>query len=206
MAEHLQRVTLAGPVGSVRLRADHVASHTLESQRLFTELDGLRHPVSPPAQARALSALLEHLSARLGAQQVRRGRLVPDHRPEHAQHWGPWQAQPVSVVGGGTDAPSWPDAPSPTWLAPSPLPLAVQGPRHGRAQPMFHGPLRLLAGPHRIEAGWWDRSDGDAVSRDYHLAHSPVAGLVWVFQSRDDRSARLAQETPPRWFLHGWLA
>lgn len=204
LSEHLQHLTLAGPVGTVRLRADLVVPQATDSGCLFSELDGLAHSVSPHAQARALNALLEHLSARLGDQQVRTGRLVPDHRPERAQRWGPWQARSAPVL--ATEPLRWSDAPAPTWLAPAPLPLALQGPRHGRLQPLYHGPLRLLAGPHRIEAGWWDRTDGAGVSRDYHLAHSPVAGLVWVFQSRDNRSALLAPETPPQWFLHGWLS
>ena len=48
----------------------------------------------------------------------------------------------------------------PTWLLASPLKLAVQ---HQRAQ--YQGPLTLLSGPQRLEAGWCEA--GDCALRDY---------------------------------------
>ena len=74
--------------------------------------------------------------------------------------------------------------------------------------------LRLLAGPHRLEAGWWSAIDdavdparpcADLALRDYFVAHNDVAGLVWVFRERLapalDGTPAVAQ--PHRWFLHG---
>ena len=59
----------------------------------------------------------------------------------------------------------------PTWLLPCPQRLAV------RDQSLqYQGPLDLLAGPQRLEAGWLD---GAPVLRDYFIARSPQAGLVW---------------------------
>ena len=78
----------------------------------------------------------------------------------------------------------------------------MQGPR-----PMYQGVLQLLTGPHRVEGGWWHRvpdaqADGGARSlqsqRDYWLALSPHAGVLWVFQTR------LADEAA--WYLHGSFA
>ena len=65
--------------------------------------------------------------------------------------------------------------------------------------------MQLLAGPHRVEGGWWDRTtvDGEErtrhVSRDYWVALSEHAGVLWIFQTRlaDDEAA---------WFLHGVFA
>jgi protein ImuB len=89
----------------------------------------------------------------------------------------------------------------------------VQGHR-----PCHHGLLRLLAGPHRFEAGWWSCADapsqgdpegpGPALAlRDYFVAHNDVAGLVWVFRERLPPAA--SEEAPgwgqPRWFLHGFF-
>ncbi len=79
-----------------------------------------------------------------------------------------------------------PDALYPTWLLEAPLPLAVL---HGT--PHYQGPLTLVAGPQRLETGWFDTP----ALRDYFIAQSPQAGLLWVFRER--LGARLA------WYLHG---
>ena len=82
-----------------------------------------------------------------------------------------------------------------------PLPLDVH-----HEKPVYRGVLELLTGPHRIEAGWWDRrgqSDGHAgigdVTRDYYVASSPEAGLLWIYRER------ILQEGD-NWFLHGVFA
>ena len=57
------------------------------------------------------------------------------------------------------------------------------------------------AGPHRIEAGWWDDLPA---ARDYYLASSPRAGLLWVYRTRSHTQAgELLHE---QWFLHGLFA
>jgi protein ImuB len=53
--------------------------------------------------------------------------------------------------------------------------------------------LQLLAGPERIESGWWDHQD---VARDYYLTCTPEGVRQWVFQ--DLRSSA--------WYLHGLWA
>jgi protein ImuB len=83
--------------------------------------------------------------------------------------------------------------------------------------------LRLLAGPHRFEAGWWLAAgeEGDDAAchgnpgnpatastglalRDYFVAHNDVAGLVWVFRERlAPHAGGPAAAAPQRWFLHG---
>ena len=60
--------------------------------------------------------------------------------------------------------------------------------------PQHHGPLSLVAGPERIESGWWD---GRPVTRDYYVARNPQGEICWVF--RDYRQQR-------RWYLHGYFA
>jgi protein ImuB len=104
---------------------------------------------------------------------------------------------------------------SPTWLLPQPLLLSLVGHR-----PHYQGPLRLLAGPQRLEAGWWvgGTTDQPLALRDYFIASSPHAGLLWIYRERLQRPA-LAQdgsdEAAPgthrmraelRWFLHGFYA
>ena len=93
------------------------------------------------------------------------------------------------------------DLPQPTFLLVPPLRLAMRG-----DLPMYQGVLQLLAGPHRVEGGWWHRVAGDGgemetrhVARDYWVALSRHAGVLWVFQTRlaNDQTA---------WFLHGTFA
>ena len=85
--------------------------------------------------------------------------------------------------------------PQPLWLLPQPQALAE---RH--QQPLLDGqPLQLLAGPERLETGWWD-DQGPAV-RDYFIAQATSGALVWVYRHRlpvDDGA--------PGWFLQGLFA
>lgn len=92
-----------------------------------------------------------------------------------------------------------PDALAPTWLLREPLPLDVQA----DGQPCHHGPLRLLAGPRRIEAGWWPEGsavESTAVARDYYIAQNPAAELLWIYR---ERATSAQHDAAPRWFLQG---
>jgi len=51
--------------------------------------------------------------------------------------------------------------------------------------------LRLVAGPERIESGWWDGAD---VRRDYYVASDSRGARFWIY--RDCVGER-------KWFLHG---
>ena len=75
----------------------------------------------------------------------------------------------------------------PTWLLAEPLKLAVH-----QQQPYYQGPLRLLAGPQRLESGWWQ---GLAL-RDYFVAQNPNATLLWIYRER------LGADNT-QWYLHG---
>jgi protein ImuB len=88
----------------------------------------------------------------------------------------------------------------PTWLLPEPLRLEVH-----RDTPQFHGPLRLLTRAHRIEAAWWDAHCDGLALRDYFIARSEQAGLVWIYC---ERPASLADggTVQARWFLQGLYA
>ena len=52
----------------------------------------------------------------------------------------------------------------------------------------------LLAGPERIESGWWDGADA---RRDYFIAVDSERRWLWIF--RDPRPSG-------GWFLQGWFA
>ncbi len=120
------------------------------------------------------TALVEHLRARLGRQAVQGLALVPEHRPELAFR----DAEP------GTASPPPPTAQRPLWLLQTPRPIDRQR-------------LRLLAGPERIESGWWDGSD---VRRDYYRAVDAADSFLWVYREAN------GGEAPERWFVHGLFA
>jgi len=61
------------------------------------------------------------------------------------------------------------------------------------ARPHHEGPLELLAGPERIESGWWDGGD---VARDYFIARMRNEALVWIYRERGGGG----------WYLHGMFA
>jgi protein ImuB len=139
--------------------------------------------------------LIERLSERLGADRVVRAAIRSDYRPEQVQTWRAATSSPDRGV------PPLPAMPQPTWLMDKPLELAF---RKGR--PVYQGALGHVAGPYRVEAGWWDREDprvvasGEACAarRDYFVMASEHGGLLWVF--KDLAPAAGGRE---RWFLHG---
>ncbi|MDT4856338.1 hypothetical protein FQZ97_907250 [compost metagenome] len=146
--------------------------------------------------------MVERLSVRLGADQV----VVPiaqaDHRPERQQRWRPalQKEKTPAPDKARKDAASQPDAIYPPWLLPEPLRLEMDGER-----PCYCGSLRKLVGPQRVEAGWWGGEDdgGQPAMRDYYVAESPEAGLVWIFR---ERPATRFSSGEVRWYLQGFYA
>lgn len=184
LAEHLAQVVLAAPVGDLRLTADGVVPL---APRSASWLPDEAHGQEP------LPRVLERLAARLGEDRVVRPLLCEDHRPEAMCHWQPAaQALPREAL-----AILPPDWPQPTLLLAQPLKLLLR-----QHRPLYQGELQLLLGPQRVEGGWWDRDEAAGqirhAVRDYWVARSPLAGVLWVFQTR------LAEE--PAWFLQGFFA
>ncbi|WP_290871069.1 DNA polymerase Y family protein [Aquabacterium sp.] len=228
LAEHLRRITLQAPVGEVGLHAADIAPLVTDNADLFIDTggssllqpDALRTPSALRQQEARLLTLLDKLAVRLGPERVQQGRLQGDHRLDHSQRWEAFSgaaaatlAAPLSRTCPGqplTTLPMGELLPAPTWLLPQPQPLSLQRDAQGRQErPVYQGTLRLLAGPHRIEAGWWDRTAPEAEAalgltdsaRDYYLASSERAGLLWVFKVR-----REPGDLRSPWFLHGFFA
>ncbi|WP_043783935.1 Y-family DNA polymerase [Rubrivivax gelatinosus] len=185
LAEHLAKVSLAAPVGDLELRADEVVPLQAASASLLPD---------PAQDGESLQLVLERIAARLGPDRVLRPVIVDDHRVEWMQMWQP-AAAPRPRKSAAIKA-----MPQPSWVLPEPLKLATRGPR-----PMYQGVLLLLTGPHRVEGGWWHRiGEGEAattanVQRDYWVALSEHAGVLWIYQERlaNDETA---------WYLHGVFA
>lgn len=183
LAEHLARVELLAPVGDLALEAIDVVPLEERSASLLPD---------EKSESESLALVLERIAARLGPERVRRPVLCEDERPEWAQHWQPApQPLPRQRI-----AP--PDVPQPTFILAEPQRLAVRDHR-----PIYQGPLMLLSGPHRVEGGWWHLGEDDAstrhVERDYWVALSQYAGVLWVYQER------LAGDATA-WYLHGSFA
>src|SRR5690606_37662760 len=177
---------LAAPGHGLRLSCDEVLALPGTSARLF--------PSASAAQEN-LARLIERLQARLGPRQVQRLALVADHRPEVAYRVEAFDAPPGPPAsaprpgprprppGPLADAPaadslpvdSLPadapvaNLPRPLWLLREPMAI---GERNNR--PWWHSALTLLAGPERIEGGWWDAS---LVQRYYFIAEDESHAL-----------------------------
>lgn len=186
LAEHLARVELLAPVGDLELLADEV--RPLEEGSASLLPDTVR-------SGEAAHLVLERLAARLGPGKVLRPVPVEDHRMEWMCRWQtadqPKLRKPV--LG--------PAMAQPTFVLPKPLKLAMRG-----ENPVYQGELTLLFGPECVEGGWWDR-DAEAgqprtVVRDYWVAWSEHAGLLWVFQDRPHGPAKGRMA----WYLHGHFA
>jgi len=193
LAEHLARLKLVAPVVAITLEAVGVEPLPLGSDSLFAED---QHPGESSHQ------FIERISARLGADRVRVAQPVADHRPHRMQQWRVANlvlAKPSPRLPQTAYAPQ---ASHPPWLLHQPLALAV----HRDGRPMYQGPLTLLAGPERIESGWWEQAHeveteavapADLTVRDYFVAQSAHAGMLWIFR------VWTAAQGAPRWFLHG---
>ena len=180
----LDKVRDVPEVDSVRLSAHRFVSSESVSGDLF---HGTRFQQSD-GRSGALAdrenglRLINMLHTRLGAQACFGLALANDHRPEKA-----WTQVPVHQR---RDR-SLPDMSDesikrPAFLLRKPYRLQTRDNR-----PWGNGALTLLAGPERIDFGWWD---GDAhVSRDYFIARHSNGALYWLYQEQQSHD----------WYLHG---
>lgn len=208
LRERLGRLPLAAPALELSLHCDTVVPGEAPNAELF--------PTRASEHA-GLTRLVERLQARLGREQVRGLQLAQDHRPERATVSQPvdptqlarqWAGRGGSVPTKARPLAAKPRADNdmvtrPVWLCPEPEPLRLQAQR-----PCLDGrPLQLLAGPERIESGWWD---GALAARDYYVAQAGDDALVWVYRSRLPVAADAvpdgAIDGASGWFLHGRFA
>ena len=170
LRERLFKLALAGPVRAIALQADDVVP--LPGRNLGLKLEEGK----PPGD---WEHLVERLRARLGAGAVHGLALAAEHRPERAAVAAEPGAPPLQLDFGDR----------PFWLLERPKPLPEIG-----SAPHHEGPLELLAGPERIESGWWD---GDDVARDYFVARARDESLLWIYREWRGQGG---------WFLHGIFA
>ena len=166
----LDRTRLHEPVCGLRLVSDELPPFTPARRDLFD---------TRPQQAVTWDALRERLRARLGEQAVQGLAMHADHRPERA--WRTSASIDASRGNRASGATLEPLPPRPTWLLTRPIPLRERV-------------ARILAGPERIESGWWDGAD---MRRDYYVIETASHQRAWAF--------RPAGEDGP-FMLQGWFA
>ena len=126
---------------------------------------------TPAEQQQDIQQLAERLQARLGRDSVAGISGVEDHRPEYS-----WRSRALYEH---TDCTAL--AHRPTWLLPKPKRCQIEN-------------YRILAGPERIESGWWDGRD---CRRDYFIVRDSHGSTLWAFQEYKPRRG---------WYLHGIFA
>jgi len=194
----LDQVQLPEPVLAMRIIARELPPFVPAGRDLFDER---------PANALPLEQLRERLRARLGDHAVHQLDSTTDPRPERAQAMacgsglcGSGFSRDALEPGLGSGDSGLAkakasrlkpllqkpvlqqaDAPRPTWLLDRPIPLRGAAPR-------------ILAGPERLETGWWD---GGEVCRDYYVVETSLGQHAWAFCAPGEQDG---------WMLHGWFA
>ncbi|CAN7748307.1 Y-family DNA polymerase [Duganella sp. LjRoot269] len=171
LKERLAKVELTSPVIALRLRALDLQAMLPPTDQLFPE---------PGGSPEDFTRLLEVLSARLGAENVLMPAQASDHRPEACNSWVPATSQ--AARGAADPEP----LARPSLLLPKPVRLLVRDNR-----PFYTSALRLIKGPERIEAGWWN---DQTVARDYYIAQGADATCYWIYLERTHEA---------QWYLHG---
>ena len=170
LRERLSKLALVEPVRSIALEAEDVVP--LPGRNLGLALEQGK----PPGE---WEHLVERLRARLGTEAVCGIASRAEHRPERAGVTADIGQKQLQLDFGER----------PFWVLDRPKPLAEIG-----AVPHHKGPLELLAGPERIESGWWD---GEDVARDYFVARTQSESLVWIYREWRGEGG---------WYLHGIFA
>ncbi len=171
--EQLTRTTLMAPVLALEVAADQLLTFVEANQSWLPDLR---------THAIGWGHLVDKLTARLGPEKVYRVHTLDAHRPERG-----WQQ--LGTAGPKTRSVSLPRKPRPLWLLNAPRALLVQD-----GTPVCQGRLYFLAGPERIESGWWD---GAPARRDYYVARNPHGETFWIYHEHRRGDA---------WYLHGIFA
>lgn len=174
LRERLGKLELVAPVIALRLEAKQLVPMLPPTQSLFPE------PGGSPAD---FYRLLELLTARLGSGNVLAPVSMHDYRPEVCNAWAPATDKSAKDDGQGEVLER------PFWLLPKPIALLMKNDR-----PFYGAPLKMIKGPERVEAGWWD---DQTAARDYFVAQAADASCYWIYLERTSAA---------RWFLHGLFA
>ena len=196
LAIRFERLALPEPVIVIRLRSGAGQALQAVAGTLFQ---------ANAQQSAPITHLLDRLSARMGDDSVHGVTTVAEHRPQYA--WSTtdtassrlppcaamqnhWHAHQSPLLLADIRRTSSLLLRRPLWMLPEPLPLTA-GPG---GKPTYHGPLKLVNGPERLETGWWD---GNGIARDYFVAINTKGVHLWIYRNRK------RHRNKPTWYLHG---
>lgn len=165
--DRLSRVELTAPVVEIGLASERLRRREQAQGHLLSEA------IRPGVESGAWPAVLDRLRARLGHDAVWWLHAPDAHRPEKASATG--DRPPIEAPTG--------NAMRPLWLYDRPRPIAAPE------------TLTFVAGPERIESGWWD---AQAIRRDYYRARDRRGRLLWIY-----RDLNTARGGDPHYHLHG---
>ncbi len=199
----------------------HGCPEQVRAGRKGVEVSPLVQPDAPdtadPEQNRAMAALIDRLTARLGETAVLRPVWRESWTPERAERLAPYASatlaasSPTPVLQGST-------RPRPILLfsPPEPIEAVAELPDGAPARFTWRRVARRVArasGPERLSPEWWRRSSPrarPAVVRDYYRLEDEDGGRYWVFREGlyDAPNPPLddgpdPQDRPPSWWMHG---
>lgn len=159
---YFAQYTVDSPIIEVSLHLKELAQTAPRARDLFQKQD-----------ATDRAQLLDRLIARLGHRAITAPCRLQDPRPEKANQ--------LKTDSQSTTLPSLP--PRPIWICQPPKPLPKDLAKAG---------YRLVAGPERLESGWWD--------------FEPACRRYWISQTSDHRVAWLYEDQHTKtWWLAGWF-
>lgn len=181
MKERLAKTELSNFVIALALEATQLRPREVPSLELFPEPGG-----NEEDQIRTIELLI----SRLGADAVKQSKPVADYRPEVANAWVSVQENLREASVAAQLPPNLDSTMRPTWLLAKPIALLIRSNR-----PWYGSALRIVAGPERVEAGWWN----EGKSRDYYIAEDEAGSLMWIYLERLSST----EDGERRYFLQG---
>jgi protein ImuB len=193
LAEKFANAELTAPVIAVTVTVLVYAPYMAQTASLLADVGAPRSASANHVsygKGESVANVMDRLAARLGDQAVYQIAAHEDHRPELA-----WQKSGLKNARQAKkdviNAPLYKPTTRPVWLLKEPRPLTVNA-----NHPQYRGALTLMAGPERLDTGWWD---GKPITRDYFIAKNPQHEVCWIY--RDYRFGVASGQ----WYLHGFF-
>ncbi len=158
-----------------------------------------------PETHRAMAALIDRLTARLGEAAVLRPVSRESWTPERAERLAPYAASPLTSA---SPPPAAQPRPILLFTPPEPIDAVAELPDGAPARFTWRRVSRRVArasGPERLAPEWWRRPSArarPAAVRDYYRLEDEDGGRYWVFRE-GLYGAPDPENHPPSWWMHG---
>lgn len=171
----LEHIELPFEVDSIELTCSQLVPIETRNHNLLEQ--HLSHHLSADSER-----LFARLSARLGKQALSKISYCDSDLPEDCQ-----QQIAVTEMSQTQLPPQHLNAPRPTWLFTPPQVIQQK-----QQQLFWHGVLKLVQGPERLQGHWWNTPN----ARDYFMAQRDDHLRCWVYQDLKSQE----------WYVHGVFA